>query len=1011
MATKTAQIIIQVDDKSLVELNQEIKALETSIQGLKVGTAEWVKQNQQLGTLKTQFSNVTKEAQKLQGQVQKIGSAEQIRAVAKLGAGMVGAFTAASGSLKVLGIQSEAFDEMTAKATTLMSIMGGLNQVAELFSTGTLSGLGAIGKGFGVLVRTVKTASLGMKTALISTGIGALIVGVGLLIANWDKLAKLVSGANKKELKAAEDKVKETEKELKLTLEVNKQKKAELDAYDKINSGKSKSYDEAYKAYELSKLATDEKVAELNVQDAIIENLNVELGQIKNKKTVSKQLKQDEIDIAVAKKKTLEAELNVLQATNSFNNITLQVVDSVTAVNNEIEKLQNTIIELNGEQDNSQEIYVKQLALINEQIKAIKLLVDENLNISDSDKKRITTLESQKKALKSQNDLRVVQLKTDLILLDNEISRNRFIDKYNQQLYESNKFINEQVNLERQREEVLKNNLDLIDLDLEGIKGGRQLRDSIVNFDLKRNKILDERLTELYPSELKITNEIYEQINRYLKKYGELGELKSFDYFKDTLKQLTESFKTNLTSQFALNIEYGKQTKFGKQIIDDASQDLAIKQITAEFQINAVNGQITAVKKQQEEAKKLSESYSGITKSLQQQLTVNDELLKAEKDKLPGKNAEERYRILQAINKLENDGAALQQQVNSANDDYANSLNDQVVLNNQLNDLEYKKGEIINSISDAEEKTTQQLSDQLRVSQQLQVFLGKYNDEIQVGIDLLNQSFELVASIQDRKAETAQREIDAQNVLIDQQEELRKAEENRLSKIVKLQDEAMDANGSRYDELMKLIADEKAAQLTSIADIDAAEKASANIIKAKEIEKQEAEFKAARWRKAQAIVDAVIQGTLGVIKALPNVFLAVATGVVAAAGVATIATQKLPPRPESKELGGLLKGNSHKQGGIKIEAEGGEYVINKQSTAKYLPVLESINNEGRKKFAEGGMVAPLGIAGQDMIDYDRLAGLIMDGIIALPAPVVSVQKITTAQKEVSVTKQLAGLSR
>jgi hypothetical protein len=1011
MATKTAQIIIQVDDKSLVELNQEIKALETSIQGLKVGTAEWVKQNQQLGTLKTQFSNVTKEAQKLQGQVQQIGSAEQIRAVAKLGAGMVGAFTATSGSIKALGIQSETFDEMTAKATTLMSIMGGLNQVAELFSTGTLSGLGAIGKGFGGLVRIVKTASLGIKTALISTGVGALIVGVGLLIANWDKLAKLVSGANKKELKAAEDKVKETEKELKLTLELNKQKKAELDANDKINSGKSKSYDEAYKAYELGKLATDEKVAELNAQNAIIENLNVELGQIKNKKTVSKQLKQDEIDIAVAKKKTLEAELNVLQATNSFNNITLQVVDSVTAVNNEIEKLQNTIIELNSEQDNSQEIYVKQLALINEQIKAIKLLVDENLNISDSDKKRIATLESQKKALKSQNDLRVAQLKTDIILLDNEISRNRFIDKYNQQLYESNKFINEQVNLERQREEVLKNNLDLIDLDLEGIKAGRQLRDSIVNFDLKRNKILDERLTELYPSELKITNEIYEQINRYLKKYGELGELKSFDFFKDTLKQLTEGFKANLTSQFALNIEYEKQTKFGKQIIDDASQDLAIKQITAEFQLNAVNGQITAVKIQQEEAKKLSESYNGITESLQQQLTVNDELLKAEKDKLPGKNAEERYRILQAINNLENNSAALQQQVNSANDDYANSLNDQVVLKKQLNDLEYKREEVITSVSTAEEKITKQLSDQLRLSNQLQGFLGKYNDEIQVGIDLLNQSFELVASIQDRKAETAQREIDAQNVLIDQQEELRKAEENRLSKIEKLQDEAMDANGSRYDELMKLIADEKAAQLTSIADIDAAEKASANIIKAKEIEKQEAEFKAARWRKAQAIVDAVIQGALGVIKALPNVFLAVATGVVAAGGVATIAAQKLPPKPESKEFGGLLKGNSHKQGGIKIEAEGGEYVINRQSTAKYLPVLESINNEGRKKFAEGGLTAPVSTSGQELIDYDRLAGLIMDGIIALPAPVVSVQKITTAQKEVSVTKQLAGLSR
>jgi hypothetical protein len=48
------------------------------------------------------------------------------------------------------------------------------------------------------------------------------------------------------------------------------------------------------------------------------------------------------------------------------------------------------------------------------------------------------------------------------------------------------------------------------------------------------------------------------------------------------------------------------------------------------------------------------------------------------------------------------------------------------------------------------------------------------------------------------------------------------------------------------------------------------------------------------------------------------------------------------------EDGGLLQGKSHKQGGIPIgttgiEVEGGEYVVNKKSTIKYLPLLEEIN--------------------------------------------------------------------
>jgi hypothetical protein len=51
MATRTSQIVINVDDKSLVELNNEIKILETSIKNLKINSAEWIAQNEKLGKL------------------------------------------------------------------------------------------------------------------------------------------------------------------------------------------------------------------------------------------------------------------------------------------------------------------------------------------------------------------------------------------------------------------------------------------------------------------------------------------------------------------------------------------------------------------------------------------------------------------------------------------------------------------------------------------------------------------------------------------------------------------------------------------------------------------------------------------------------------------------------------------------------------------------------------------------------------------------------------------------
>jgi hypothetical protein len=57
----------------------------------------------------------------------------------------------------------------------------------------------------------------------------------------------------------------------------------------------------------------------------------------------------------------------------------------------------------------------------------------------------------------------------------------------------------------------------------------------------------------------------------------------------------------------------------------------------------------------------------------------------------------------------------------------------------------------------------------------------------------------------------------------------------------------------------------------------------------------------------------------------------------------------------------ILKGKSHAQGGIPIEAEGGEAIINKRSTAMYMPLLSAINQAGGgvafSKFQDGGYVA------------------------------------------------------
>jgi hypothetical protein len=78
---------------------------------------------------------------------------------------------------------------------------------------------------------------------------------------------------------------------------------------------------------------------------------------------------------------------------------------------------------------------------------------------------------------------------------------------------------------------------------------------------------------------------------------------------------------------------------------------------------------------------------------------------------------------------------------------------------------------------------------------------------------------------------------------------------------------------------------------------------------------------------------------LGPIAGIP---LSIATGAIGALQIASIMAKPIP----KASLGILLNGKSHAQGGIPIEAEGGEAIINKRSTEMFKPLLSAINEAG-----------------------------------------------------------------
>ena len=139
--------------------------------------------------------------------------------------------------------------------------------------------------------------------------------------------------------------------------------------------------------------------------------------------------------------------------------------------------------------------------------------------------------------------------------------------------------------------------------------------------------------------------------------------------------------------------------------------------------------------------------------------------------------------------------------------------------------------------------------------------------------------------------------------------------------------------------------------------------------------------------------------------------------------VAMIAKQIGQIQPVKYAEGGLLSGPAHSNGGIKVgntgvEVEGNEYVVNKRSTAKYLPLLEAINAEGNRrpfsnpdkkirKYANGGT---LNFDKTDenlrqRNDTNRLINAI-DGIDM--QPVVAVKDIWRAEDRLVKVRSLAG---
>lgn len=217
MAQEIIGLKVEVDgssaSKSVGSLKQQLKEAQAEVAAL----------SDKFGATSKEAVNAAKKAAELRD---RIGDAKSLtdafnpdakfRAFTSSLAGVAGGFAAVQGALGLVGVESDKVEKTLLKVQSAMAISQGLQTIGEsidsfkqlgaviqnvsvfqkAYNVATIAAA-AIQRAFTGAVATTSVAFKALRAAIITTGIGALVVGVGLLV---DKIMEWVNSASEAEM-------------------------------------------------------------------------------------------------------------------------------------------------------------------------------------------------------------------------------------------------------------------------------------------------------------------------------------------------------------------------------------------------------------------------------------------------------------------------------------------------------------------------------------------------------------------------------------------------------------------------------------------------------------------------------------------------------------------------------------------------------------------------------------------------------------------------------------------
>ena len=169
--------------------NESLKSLKTQ---LKEAQAEVVELSNKFGATSVQATEAAKRAAGIKDQIQDAKALTdafnpdaKFKALTSSLAGVAGGFAAVQGAMALFGSESENVQKTLLKVQSAMALSQGLQAVGE--SIDSFKQLGA------VIKTQVVTAFSTLRGAIIATGIGLLAVALGLVVANFESIKKVIT--------------------------------------------------------------------------------------------------------------------------------------------------------------------------------------------------------------------------------------------------------------------------------------------------------------------------------------------------------------------------------------------------------------------------------------------------------------------------------------------------------------------------------------------------------------------------------------------------------------------------------------------------------------------------------------------------------------------------------------------------------------------------------------------------------------------------------------------------